>query len=1021
MKHHSAQREYWRSLEHLANTPEIQQSASAEFASYEPDGMLSMSSLTRRRFMKLMGASMALAGLSLNGCRRWPEAKLAPYTSTPPNRIPGIPEQYATMMELGGVGSPLLVTSYDGRPIKIEGNPTHPFSETVKGRSGAADAIAQASILEMYDPDRSKAVINRSGGNEIATDWDHFTSAMSSTIDSLTASPGSGLAILCEATASLTTTRLKAALAKRFPTAFYEYEALSRDNERVGIKSALGQPARQVLHLDKAAVVVLLDADPLGAHPAHVRYAGDWVKHRPNKEKETSRVYAIESAMTISGSVADCRMGVRPSRVGAILSAIAAQVGLAAAAASLTAEEEAFIKPLIADLSANSGKSLVAVGPHHPAEMHAMALAINDKIGAIGSTLTLLEEPNADRPHHFDSLADLTKKLKAKQIDTLVILGGNPAYDAPTDLDFAGALKNAKTSIHLSLYDNETSHACTWHVPRAHYLEAWGDARAWDGTVSICQPLIEPLYNGKSSDQMLAFFAGEPETESDAIVRKTFADIDDLAWRRVLNDGLVKDSGFKKVSATINSSAALPAAGGQSGYEVRFLQDSKLYDGRFATSGWLQELPDPLSKIVWDNAVLVSPRDAAGLGVGVGDMLKVTVGGASVEMPAFVLPGQPVGVIGLALGYGRTMGEHIGSDVGVNTYALRTTGAMYFTSAQVTATGAYYDLATTQDHHLFDQLGIQERQARVGEKHKSAEIIREATAAEYKRDPQLFQRNEEGGISLQLYEPPRRFNDPHAWGMAIDLSRCIGCHACVIACQAENNVPIVGRDNVLKSRQMHWIRIDRYFKGDAEDPNPEVVFQPVACQQCENAPCEEVCPVGATTHDTEGLNVMVYNRCVGTRYCSNNCPYKVRRFNYLDWHSQDPRHDKYPKPWLGLPDTQQIETVPMVERMMYNPEVTVRMRGVMEKCTFCIQRIHNTTIAKRARGEELKDGEIMTACQQSCPTQAIVFGDLNDANSKVSKWHQDKRAYSLLDADLNTKPRNRYLAKISNPNDEANG
>ncbi|MGD0462433.1 MAG: TAT-variant-translocated molybdopterin oxidoreductase [Tepidisphaeraceae bacterium] len=1017
MKHHSAQRDYWRSLEHLANTPAIQESAAHEFASYEPDGMMSMPPVTRRRFMKLMGASMGLAGLTLSGCRRWPQEKLAPYASNPANRIPGVPEQYATVVELNGVGSPLLVSSFDGRPIKIEGNPTHPFSQTAKGRAGSADALAQASILEMYDPDRSRAVINRAGSDAIASDWDRFNSAMSSTIDSLTSSQGGGLAILSESTSSATTQRLKAALLKRMPrAAFFEYEPLSRDNETAGAKLALGQAARQVLHLDKAAVAVLVDADPLGAHPAHVRYAGDWASYRPNKQKEMSRVYAIESALTISGSVADCRLGVRPSRIGAILSGIASGLGAGGGDSTLSGEEEAFIKHLLADISGNSGKSVVVVGPHHEPALHALALAINDKIGAIGSTVTLLEEPSADREHHFDSLADLTKQLKAKQITTLFILGGNPAYDAPADLDFGTALKSAQTSVHLSLYDNETSHLCTWHVPRAHYLEAWGDARAWDGTISICQPLIQPLYNGKSSDQMLALLTQEGETETDAIVRKTFADpLDEPSWRRALNDGLVPDSAFKAVSASVNAPAAQlwPAA---KGYEVRFLQDSKLYDGRFATSGWLQELPDPLTKIVWDNAAVISPKDAEALDVATGDVVKIGIGERSLEIAAFVLPGQPVGVIGLALGYGRTMGEHIGSDVGVNTYSLRTSGAMYFASADVSKTGTTYELATTQDHHLFDTLGIDERQERVGEKHKSAEIIKETTAAELKRDPKLFERNAEGGISLpQLYEPPREFNDPHAWGMAVDLSKCIGCHACVIACQAENNVPIVGKDQVLKNRQMHWIRIDRYFKGSADDPSPEIVFQPVTCQHCENAPCEEVCPVGATMHDSEGLNVMVYNRCVGTRYCSNNCPYKVRRFNYLDWQSQDPRHDKYPKPYLGLPDQQQLETIPQVKQMMYNPEVTVRMRGVMEKCTFCIQRIHKTTIDKRAHGEPLKDGEIMTACQQSCPTQAIVFGDLNDGKSKVSRWHGDRRAYGLLDEALNTKPRNKYLAKVSNP------
>jgi len=1012
MKHHSAQREYWRSLAHLADTPAVRAAAEKEFASYEPEEMLAMPGLTRRRFMKLMSASMALAGMTLTGCRRWPQEKLAPYTSNPPNRTSGVPEQYATVMEINGVGSPLLVTSFDGRPIKIEGNPSHPYSQTVANRAGASDAIAQASILEIYDPDRSRAVINRAGATQVASDWDRLSNWMSATIDSLTTNQGQGLAILGESTSSLTTARLKAAVVKRFPkAAFFEYEPLSRDNEIAGAKLALGRPARQVAHLNKAMVLALLDADPLGTHPAHVHYAFEWASNRPNARRQMSRVYAIESAMTISGSVADCRLGVRPSRIGAILSALAARLGAGGMDVTLAPEEEAFIKHLLSDIADNRGKSLVLVGPQHGPALHALALAINEKIGAIGSTLTFVEEPDGDRASHFDSIADLTNKLKARQIDTLVILGGNPAYDSPADLDFASAMKSAATSIHLSLYDNETSHAALWHVPRAHFLEAWGDCRAWDGTVSICQPLIEPLYGGKTPDQVLAFLAEEPETQSDAIVRKTFAEMDDAAWRRALNEGLIANSGFKEVSGQVSFHAAelYPAV---QGYEVRFLQDSKLYDGRFATSGWLQEIPDPLSKIVWDNAALISKKDADSLGVGIGDVLQITVGNSSVKIAAFVLPGQPAGVIGLALGYGRTLGEHIGSDVGVNTYALRSSGAMFFAPAQVSKTGDYYELATTQDHHLIDQLGIEMRQKEIGEKYKSAEVIHEMTFEEWKKVKGAPERT----VPLQLYEPPQdEFSGAHAWGMSIDLSKCIGCHACVAACQAENNIPIVGKDQVLKNRQMHWIRIDRYFKGEADDPNPEVVFQPVACQHCENAPCEQVCPVGATVHDTEGLNVMVYNRCVGTRYCSNNCPYKVRRFNYLDWHSQDPRHDKYPKPYLNLPDQQQLETVPKVKQMMFNPEVTVRMRGVMEKCTFCIQRIHNTTISKRAQSEKLNDGDIMTACQQACPTQAIVFGDLRDGKSKVSRSHNDPRAYGLLDEALATQPRNKYLAKVSNP------
>jgi len=1017
MKHHSAQREYWRSLAHLAGSPDARAAAENEFAAYDPDELLKMPAVTRRRFMKLASASMAFAGLALSGCRRWPEQKLAPYTSRPAGRTPGIPEQYATIMELNGVASPLLVKSFDGRPIKIEGNPTHPWSQTVHGRSGAADAIAQAAILEIYDPDRSTAVINRTGNTPIAGNWDGFTGAMNPIIDTLTSSQGDGLAILSESSSSQTTARLKAAVAAKYPkAAFFEYEPISRYNELAGAKLALGQPARLVHHLDKAMVIALFDADPLGTHPAHVHYAGLWAMNRPNKQGDMSRMYAIESAMTLSGSVADCRLGVQPSRIGAILSAVSARLGAGGTDSSLSADEEAFIKPLLADISNNPGATVVMVGAHHEPAIHALALAINQKIGAIDSTLALLAEPNENVIDHVQSISDLTNRLKSKQVSTLIILGGNPVYDAPADLDFPGAMASAKTSIHLSLYDDETSRTCTWHVPRAHFLEAWGDGRAWDGTASIGQPLIQPLYDGKTSDQLLAFFAGEAETESDAIVRKTFATVDDAAWMAALNVGQFEHSKFKPVTtAAAPQTYQSPPAPKAYGYEVRFLQDSKLYDGRFATSGWLQEIPDPLTKIVWDNAALISRKDALALDVGIGDTLKITIGNQSLEIAAFILPGQPVGVIGLPLGYGRDMNDNVGANVGVNTYPMRATSAMYFSPAQVSKTGNYYELATTQDHHLTDQDGIEMRQTQVGAKHTSAEVIRETTLAEFKRDSRIFEKNEEGGFSLQLYQPPMEFKDPHQWGMGIDLSKCIGCHACVAACQAENNIPIVGKDQVLHNRQMHWIRIDRYFKGDADDPNPEVVFQPLACQHCENAPCEQVCPVGATVHDSEGLNVMVYNRCVGTRYCSNNCPYKVRRFNYLDWQSQDPRHDKYPKPYLNIPDQQQINTVPLVKQMMFNPDVTVRMRGVMEKCTFCIQRIHTTTISQRARNEKMKDGDIMTACQQSCPTQAIVFGDLNDKKSKVSQWHEDKRAYGLLDEALQTRPRNKYLAKLSNP------
>jgi molybdopterin-containing oxidoreductase family iron-sulfur binding subunit len=1044
MKHHSAQREYWRSLEHLAQTPEVRELTEHEFASYDPDGLIKMPEVTRRRFMSLVGASMALAGLTLSGCRRWPQTKLAPYTSNPKGRIPGVAEQYATVMELGGIAVPLLVTSFDGRPIKIEGNPNHPFSQTVKGKIGAADAIAQASLLDLYDPDRSNAFVDRSGGDKRASTWDAFVGAFKTfpLVDKagkgspLTSRDGTGIAILTESSSSPTTARMKEDLLKEFPTVgWFEYEPLSRDNELAGSFLAIGQKTRPMLHLDKAKVVVSIDADLLGTHPNHVRYASDWSSQRRSADAAEgssaamSRVYMADSAFTITGSIADVRLPVKPTRIGAVLAGIAAALGIGHEKTDgLNADEQGFVTAAANDLKANHGAAVIAIGSHLSPDLHAWGMAINAAIGAVGTTLTLYEEPNESRPSHIDAISELTKQLNDKKIDTLLILGGNPVYDAPADLNFAAALKNARVSVHLGQYEDETSELCTWHLPRAHYLEAWSDARAYDGTISICQPLILPLYEGKTVDQLLAVLAGDTELESDAIVRKTFASMpssagdSETAWRHVLHDGFLEGSQFKTVAgadikppSSVIGTLASPSKSAV--YELRFLADSHAYDGRFAGNGWLQECPDPLTKLVWDNAALISKKDADALGIGQGGMIKITSGNQSLEISAYIQAGQPLGVIGLPLGYGRTQAGHIGSGLGFNTYVLRTSAAPFTVDgAKCASTGNSYDLVTTQNHYLLDPIGLQGLQDRVGaQKYESAELIREATFSDYKQNPEIFSKDEASGrINLQVYDPPNAFDDPHKWGMAIDMSSCIGCQACVVACQAENNVPIVGKDQAANNRAMHWIRIDRYFKGEME--NPEVVYQPVTCQHCENAPCEQVCPVGATMHDTEGINVMVYNRCIGTRYCSNNCPYKVRRFNYLDWQSQDPRHDKYPPPYLNLPDQQQLEQVNKIKAMIFNPEVTVRMRGVMEKCTYCIQRIHNTQTAKKSVGEDVVDGDIITACQQACPTQAIVFGNLKDENSKVAKLHKNNRAYSLL-GDLDTRPRTQYLAKISNPKD----
>jgi MoCo/4Fe-4S cofactor protein with predicted Tat translocation signal len=1025
MKHHSTKRDYWRSLEHLAQTPEIRAMAENEFSSYDPDEMMKLPLVTRRRFVQLMSASMALAGLTLSGCRRWPQDKLAPYTSNPTNRIPGVPEQYATVMEISGVASPLLVTSFDGRPIKIEGNPSHPYSQTVAGKIGAADAMAQASVLELYDPDRLTSVIDRTGSADKLSDWDSFAAALRGAMSALPGDSMQGLAILSQASSSPTRHRFREQISKQYPKIqWVEFESLSRDNEIAGSVLALGKSARQVLHLDKASVMVFLDADPLLTHPAHVKYASDWASKRRSADLGSmNRVYVAESALTTTGAVADVRMGVLPSQISPILAALAATLGVGTASAQLSSDQQDFVNRAAADIKAHPNAAVVALGSHVAPQDQALCLALNNAIGAVGNTLTLHEVPIDQRPDHFEALAQLTDEIKSGAVSTLIMLGGNPVYDSPADIDFAGALKAVGTSIHLTLYDNETSALCKWVIPQAHYLESWSDARAYDGTISVVQPLIEPLYGGMTPEQLLAFIAGEKQMDSDVLVRATFSSLlpsgdSDTEYRRVLNDGMLAGTAYPEISATIQPVVPAAAAASEtSGFEIRFLASPYLYDGRFAGSGWLQEMPNPMTKLVWDNAALISKADAEQLDVGIGDMLQITLDSKSLLIPAFILPGQPKGVIGLNLGYGRTAAGHIGTGVGVNVNVLRTrANAFAAAGAKVVKTGDTYGLVTTQDYHLIDSIGINQRQEQVGkEKFTSGEIIKDATLAEYSADPAIFHRKEDGSIALQLWEPPNAFNDPHAWGMAIDLGSCIGCHACVVACQAENNIPIVGKDQVERNRQMHWIRIDRYFKGEADDPNPEVVYQPLTCQQCENAPCEQVCPVGATMHDTEGLNVMVYNRCVGTRYCSNNCPYKVRRFNYLDFQSQDPRNDKYPKPYLNIPDQQQLEQVNKIKRMVFNPEVTVRMRGVMEKCTFCVQRIHTTQTAKRAAGEELVDGDIVTACQQACPTQAIVFGDLNDPNSRVAQWHQNNRAYGLLDADLNTRPRNRYLAKISNP------
>ncbi len=1001
MSERTAGREYWRSLDELADTPEFRELVAKEFPGLAEE---LTSPQSRRAFLKLMGASLGVAGLA--SCR-WPKELILPFASRPEGRIPGVPQQYATAMELSGSAIGLLVTSYDGRPVKIEGNPLHAYS------LGAATTWAQASLLELYDPDRSHGVVRREAGQQIAAVWDDFAAFAGPHFAALRAQRGAGLAFLTESASSPSLWRLHRSLRDAMPEAhWFVWDACDRAAARDATRMVAGFPWRPCYHLDRARAVVCIDADPLFAHPAALRLAREFAATRRADDGTMSRLWAFESGVTITGAAADHRVAVPPSElvhVSARLLAELVRLGatlpgeFAALMPTITAlgADAAAAEPISAaarDLVANRGRALVIVGERQGAAVQALGHLANLALESLGATLSLLEsEEPEDLVTPSARLADLCKEMQAGHVGTLLVLGGNPAYSAPRDLDFAGALAKVRTTIHLGVSDDETSRLCHWHLPHAHYLESWGDVRAWDGTVSVQQPLIEPLYGGKSVIELLAHVLGEGFASGHEIVRSTFqaiakpGELED-AWRCSLHDGVVAGSAWAPapparrpdVATLQHELEALASSRPVAGLELAFVLDASAYDGRFANNAWLQEMPDPLTKLTWDNAALLSPTTAATRGVKQGDVVRITQAGHTLEIAAYVMPGQADNTVVLPLGYGRTAAGAVGNGAGFDTYSLRTSEAPHFASgATVVKTGRSYQLATTQDHHVVDRVGLEARGRR------SAELVREGTLAEYLSNPGFVRARGAEPEQFSLWQEKANAGK-HQWGMAIDLSACIGCNACVVACQAENNIPVVGKDQVARGREMHWIRVDRYFAGRPEAP--KVAFQPVACQQCENAPCEQVCPVGATMHNDEGLNQQVYNRCVGTRYCSNNCPYKVRRFNFFNY----------------------FKSVPQVERMVFNPEVTIRSRGVMEKCTFCIQRIEAVKIAAKNDRRPLRDGEIVPACAQTCPTQAIVFGDLKDADSRVARLHQHNRSYAML-GELNVRPRTRYLARLRNP------
>ena len=977
--------EYWRSLEELAGSPAFQEALHREF----PKGASEwVDSVSRRGFLRVMGASMALAGMT--GCVRLPLEPIVPYVRQPEDVVPGRPQFYATAMTLGGYASPLLVESHLGRPTKIEGNDRHPAS------LGGTDIFAQAHVLGLYDPDRSQSVMSM--GDQQS--WQALLTALHGPLTAQKALQGAGIRILTPTISSPTLADQLRSFLKIYPQAkWHVYEPVNRDNVLEGAKLAFGQPVETRYDFEKADVIVSLDADFLDAgFPGNVRYIRDFAKRR-NPDGKMNRLYVIESTPTTTGAKADHRLPMRATDIEQLARALGTALGLSAAEGRRRSTPTEFVTRLAEDLKKSRGRSLIIAGDHQPPAVHCLAYALNQELGNASETVFYTDPVDANPVNQIASVKELVGDMRAGRVDLLVILGGNPAYDAPFDLDFADALKSSKVPmrVHLGLYQDETAELCQWHINQAHELEAWGDARAYDGTVSIIQPLIAPLYNGKSALEFVALLAGQSDTTGYDLVRafwqkqRTGSDFEQ-SWRKALHDGWIEGTSFTAKSI-IPKLDALPTAFNSdfAGPELNFRRDPTIYDGRFSNNGWLQELPKPMNKLTWDNAVIVGPKAAERWQLKTEDVVELEIElsgyqGRKITGPVWVQAGQPDNSVTVFLGYGRRRAGRVGTAQGFDAYPIRTSVAPWFVAGlkPPRKTGETYKLASTQGYQSMDTPDGGHRP-----------LVRETTLEEYRKEPG-FAKEEEPAPGLTLYKPYPYKEEDYAWGMAIDLNSCVGCNNCMVACQSENNIAVVGKEQTVIGRHMHWIRVDAYYQGDRD--NPKAFFQPVPCMQCENAPCEVVCPVGATNHSSEGLNDMVYNRCVGTRYCSNNCPYKVRRFNFLlfqDW--ETPQY-----------------------KMMRNPNVSVRSRGVMEKCTYCVQRINEHKIdaetASVREGKQIKVGdELQTACQQSCPAGAIIFGNINDPNSKVSRLKAQSRNYSLL-GELNTRPRTTYLAEVSNPN-----
>ena len=1043
----SANKTYWRSLNDLQETAEFEQIASREFpqaASEFPEGV------SRRKWLKLMSSSLALGGFA--GCRYGPD-EIAAFVVRPPNNVAGVPKHYATNFELAGRACHLLISNMDGRPIKVEGNAQHPLmrasepndlgdaGDKSRFASAGSDVFAQACVLGLYDSDRAGRVARRVDGKLEASTWEDFATYAKAQLEVLKANGGSSHAVLMSPSLSPAVNRWVAETFKLLPkTTVVQYSSVDVSNQAKACQQAAGKPAELVYKLDAAQVICALDCDLLGNDPNMILYTRQFSKGRVPEPSKMNRLYAVEARFSVTGAAADSRLAVRSSQIGAFLLRLSKRVDdlLKNFQPTLPAEGEKpfelikseekvnrFIDAMAEDLVKHKGAGVVAVGAQQPHDVQLLALKLNQKLENFGKSVMLMPSRAAIEGVQPTSLVELVEKLDSGAVTSVWILGDNPVYTAPGDVALGDSLKKLENTVYLAEFEDETAKHCAWSVPLAHQLESWGDVLGIDGSYGISQPQILPLLGGKAAIEIMAMLHGEEvgAGSSEQLIRQVTdavagKPVTSRQWREVLHSGYLVGLKAEPLVGPFNVDGTDPTGSvdldaiEQGSLELMLTVSDSLYDGRFAKNVWLQELPQSITKICWDNAALVSPKTADLLSLKQGEMTRLIHGGETLDLPVFIMPGQANGSISVQLGYGRVCrDEAVGSNaeaaIGQDIASLRSSKAMHLVqNVEAKPLPRPYKLATTQDHFAIDELGLEETKTR------AQRLIREGTLEQIQEGGADFVEHlgtHHPALESMWEEPMKVFESDatvnHQWGMTVDLNKCTGCNACVIACQAENNVPVVGKEQVTRGREMHWLRVDRYFRGDAD--TPKIVNQPVACVHCETAPCEQVCPVAATVHTEEGINAMAYNRCIGTRYCANNCPYKVRRFNYFNYQTEYGY-------FYGWQQKGKLEEASRkLQTLVLNPEVTVRGRGVMEKCTYCIQRIQNGKIQARTESRPLQDGEIQTACQSACPSQAIVFGDLNDPNSRVSKIQKSERAYEML-AELNIKARTLYLARVRN-------